>query len=398
MSNGNNIFVFVVCGGREHIDTLHFSLQALKQCTKNEILIVTDSGRNEITVKHSNVIDVKTPEHLNNHQASIYLKTALHKFVPAGNNYCYLDTDVVALDRGVDEIFAEFKAPILFAADHCLMDQFSPSAVKCGCTVMYQNWVSELAALFKKYNHVTRPPENLEKKEKLMLLFDEMKQHRLKYALTTVKFLLSPVMFKLHDDAFLDKKKEVWVDAEGNPILYVKANDAVAAIEATSDYRCDRADVPTWTINGFNVYDCRCNHLQQQIQKTFGIEVTDERWQHWNGGVFLFNERSHAFLNAWHDKTMAIFNLPDWTTRDQGTLIATAWEFNLQNQKRLPVRFNLIADYNHLTMVHKGGLIFDIDEKQKNIKPHFIHVYHHWADKQWDVWQAVERQTGIFIK
>ncbi len=140
MSNGNNIFVFVVCGGREHIDTLHFSLQALKQCTKNEILIVTDSGRNEIAVEHNQVIDVKTPEHLNNHQASIYLKTALHRFVPAGNNYCYLDTDVVALDRGVDEIFAEFKAPILFAADHCLMDQFSPRQVNVVVLVCIKIW------------------------------------------------------------------------------------------------------------------------------------------------------------------------------------------------------------------------------------------------------------------
>ena len=29
-----NIFVFVVCGGIEHIDTLHYSLEALKKFSK----------------------------------------------------------------------------------------------------------------------------------------------------------------------------------------------------------------------------------------------------------------------------------------------------------------------------------------------------------------------------
>ena len=81
-----NIFVFVVCGNREHIDTLHFSLDALKRFSKNKIVIVTDSSRNEVPVNHSEIFDVETPNEFTHHQASIFLKTSLHKFLPVKNN------------------------------------------------------------------------------------------------------------------------------------------------------------------------------------------------------------------------------------------------------------------------------------------------------------------------
>lgn len=397
MQGSKNIFVFVVCGTREHIDTLHYSLRALKLWTRNNIVVITDTTRNEIAIEHENIVDVKTPQQYNHHQASIYLKTGIHKLLPPENNYCYLDTDVVALDEKVDEIFGEFKAPIIFANDHCPMDKFSPSAVKCGCIGKYKAWETELKSLFVKYEHLTRPAENEEKKEALLLLFDKMKKNRLRYALVSLRFWLSPRIFKLHSDAFLHKQKRAWLDKDAQPILYEDGDNAVEAIEANSNFRCDKANNYRWTIDGHDVFDCRCNHLQQQIATTFGIKVEDPNWQHWNGGVFLFNARSHAFLNAWHEKTMQIFTLAEWNTRDQGTLIATVWQFNLQNHATLPVTFNLIADYNHLTMQHKGQLFFDINEQCKNVKPHFIHVYHHWGDKQWDVWQDVEKQTGISI-
>ena len=65
-----NKFVFVVCGAKEHIDTLHFSIRYLQHFSKNEIIVVTDSARNEIQVAYQNVVDVKTPENFTNHQAS----------------------------------------------------------------------------------------------------------------------------------------------------------------------------------------------------------------------------------------------------------------------------------------------------------------------------------------
>ena len=90
---------------------------------------------------------------------------------------------------------------------------------------------------------------------------------------------------------------------------------------------------------------------------------------------------------------MQIFNDSEWKTRDQGTLIATVWEFGLQNQKTLPVEYNFIADYGHPTMIYLGDLTFDINEKKKNIHSFFIHIYHHWGDENWKLWQDIERLT-----
>lgn len=393
-----NIFVFVVCGVAEHIDALHYSLRALKRVSESSIIVVTDLVRNEIPVIHDHILDIKTPLQFNPHQASIYLKTALHKFLPVGNTYCYLDTDVVAVNNQVDEIFKYFQAPVTFAPDLCLMDKFSPAAFNCGCIEQFQKWERELRSLFKKYNHLKRQPENLIKKEKLLREFEEIKKDKLGYALLSFKFWLSPHRYKLNEDAILDKLKQVWVDKDGNAILFEKEDPAITIIEGTTDYRCDKTNKHLWTIYGHDVFDCRCNHLQEQIFKIFGIRVPDSKWQHWNGGVFLFNEESHSFLDSWHEKTMQIFKNPEWKTRDQGTLIAVVWENNLQNHPTLPIEFNLIADYNHLTMIYKGDLCFDFNEEQKGIKPHFVHVYHHWADKKWSVWQDVEKRTGIVFQ
>jgi hypothetical protein len=81
-----NKFVFVVCGSREHIDTLHFSLNALKKYTKNKIVVITDLSRNEIEIQHSDVIDVKTSPKYNHHQASIFLKQASTNFYQSNLN------------------------------------------------------------------------------------------------------------------------------------------------------------------------------------------------------------------------------------------------------------------------------------------------------------------------
>ena len=133
-----NHFVFVLCGDSEYIDTLHYSLKALSRFSKCEILVITDLSRNAAAIEWPNIIDVRTPVAFDNHQASIYLKTGLHKFLPQGRRYCYLDTDVVAVSRDVDSIFDRYIAPITFAADHSRLGDFSPYAVRCGCLERYQ--------------------------------------------------------------------------------------------------------------------------------------------------------------------------------------------------------------------------------------------------------------------
>lgn len=392
----NNAFVFVVCGSREHIDALHYSLRALQKFSSNEILVVTDSARNEVAVRHDMVVDVTTPKSLSNHQASIYLKTSVYHYLPAGRTYCYLDTDVVALNEKVDEVFGHFIPPIIFAKDHCLMDRFSPSAIYCGCKEEFDTWGNDLKGLFNRYKDLSRVPENLEKKKLLLQKFDEMKKNKISYALTSLRFWLAHERFQLDDDTFYDKKSLIWHDKNFHPIIFEKdVGGAIEAIEETTPYRCNRENTKLWTRNGKNVFDCRCNHLQEQIEKAFAIRVTEPEWEHWNGGVFLFNELSHSFLDEWHNKTVHIFGLPEWKTRDQGTLIATAWQFGLQNHSTLPTRFNLIADYDHRHMNHLGDLRFAFEKNAEVEEPDFIHVYHHWGDKNWGVWKAVEQKTGI---
>jgi hypothetical protein len=391
----NNAFVFVVCGSREHIDALHYSLRALQKFSSNEILVVTDSARNEVAVRHDMVVDVTTPKSLSNHQASIYLKTSVHHYLPAGRTYCYLDTDVVALNEKVDEIFGHFIPPIIFAKDHCLMDRFSPSAIKCGCDARYAGWQVDLNSLFAKYKKLIRKPENKLLKEVLLQRFEEIKKNKWKYFLLSIRFNLSRTCFKLDDDFTLNKEDKVWHHSNGDPVLYERSVQSVEEIiESTTIYRyMHEQDV--WTVDQQNVFDCRCNHLQEQIEKAFAIRVTEPEWEHWNGGVFLFNELSHSFLDEWHNKTVHIFGLPEWKTRDQGTLIATAWQFGLQNHTTLPTRFNLIADYDHRHMNHLGDLKFTFENSAEVEEPDFIHVYHHWGDKNWGVWKAVEQKTGI---
>lgn len=391
-----NVFVFVVCGSVEHTDALHFSLKALRKFSDAEIIVITDTSRNETTVEHDTVIDVKTPAHYTHHQASIYLKTGIHRYVPKGNLYCYLDTDVVALDEKVNEVFTYHTPPIIFAKDHCLMDRFSPSAIHCNCKREFDEWEAELKELFLRYKDLSRIPEDKEKKERLLKKFDELKKHKLYYIFLSFRFWLAQKTFCLDDDTFYDKENFVWHDKNYRPIIYEKdVGGAIEAIEKTTPYRCNRENTRIWTRNGKNVFDCRCNHLQEQIQKDFGIAVSEPEWQHWNGGVFLFDEQSTPFLDAWHDKTIRTFDLPEWKTRDQGTLIATVWEFGLQNAPTLPVEFNLIADYAHRHIKHLGGLQFIFGENTDTVYPHFIHVYHHWGDKNWDVWNAIEQKTGI---
>ncbi len=397
MQAGERIFVFVVCGAQEHIDALHYSLAAMMARTTLPIWVVTDSTRNDIPVKHPDIIDIRTPEAYDHHQASIYLKTGLYKFLPRGNLYCYLDTDVVAVRNGIDQVFDQYHPPVTFAPDHCVADQFSPSAVRCGCAGKFDEWERELKALFAKYKDLARQPEDLEKKERLLQYLYEAKKNRLGYALLSLRFNAARKIFRLDSDTFLNKEEHYWHDKNGAPILYENpVQNSVDLIESATPYRHDTVS-GIWSREGQNVFDARCTHLMDEIKNVFDVTVANPQWQHWNGGVFLFDDRAHGFLTSWHEKTLKIFNLPGWKTRDQGTLIATVWETGLLDHPVLDRRFNLIADYMHRNIEHKGDLVFELKKEQIEVRPVLAHIYHHWADKKWNVWQAVEQATGIEI-
>src|SRR5438046_4457629 len=107
-------FVYVVCGAAAHIRTLHRSLEYLRPRTANQIVVVTDSRRNESTIEHDAIVDVATPLELDHHQASIFLKTSLHRLLPAGVEYAYLDSDVLAVGDAADTIFEHRYGPATF--------------------------------------------------------------------------------------------------------------------------------------------------------------------------------------------------------------------------------------------------------------------------------------------
>jgi hypothetical protein len=135
LAPGAGRWAFVVCGPKAHVETLHTAIRWLQPRTAQEILVVTDRRRNEVPVEHDRVVDVSTPGHLDDRQASIWLKTSLHRHVPLDVPVCYLDTDVIAVRGDVDEIFERLVPPLTFASDRMIrendVDRFSPAAMTC---------------------------------------------------------------------------------------------------------------------------------------------------------------------------------------------------------------------------------------------------------------------------
>lgn len=478
----NKTFVFVVCGAKEHLDTLNFSLKALRRFSNLPILVITDLSRNETEINHpkKQVIDIRTDAAYNHHQASIYLKTGLHKFLPMeGNRYCYLDTDVVALNAEVDAVFNHYTTPITFATDHCRMNGFSPHAINCNCTVLPQKLQSLLDKYQQQYSHLIKnqaqidaltrewlqferkypleqaknlwfngllknKPDLLLKREQLLkltnpktpilrlvfnylfrvlpnfrrsigvkrwkdlkgnILLDEgpayhefMRSKGFSYERSTGKWLDNSgnvaAEIPKNFDAFIaergfyyDNKEEAWYT--NDRVLFLP--NITKLIERNSSYWYDQTSDTWYDGDNNRVFKHECNHLKEAIKKDFDVDVKQADWQHWNGGVFLFDTESIPFLDTWHRLTLEAFNLPYWKTRDQGTLITTVWKMGLENQPTIPFQFNFIADYHHPTMMYENNLTFRIKVGEPTIAPSLIHIYHHWGDTSWKVWSDVEK-------
>ena len=397
-----NKFVFVVCGSHEHVETLHFSLHSLSQFSKNEILVVTDSSRNEIPVQHANIVDIRTPENLNHHQASIFLKTSLYKTLPEGNLYCYLDTDVVALSNEVDEIFNYKNGVINFAADHSRMPRFSPYAVNCGCLTHNKKRWKELDTILNKYD-ASEPVTDAATKERQAELkreFELIKQNRISFLKLAAQYVLPTAYIHIEKKFYYDKSKRIWFDADGRAVLYDVSKNAIAEIERNTSWRWNPVKRRWISPDGKDIHELECNHLKTAIEKKFDLKIADENWQHWNGGVFLFDSGSKNFMHLWHLRTMKIFKDPHWKTRDQGTLIATAWQLGLQNSPLLSKKFNFIADPSNPRLMLSDDRKFITDDAfQTQYSPAFIHVFHHFGNSDWEIWNWVtEKLKNIKTK
>lgn len=135
-------WVFVVCGSTQHLATLERALRHLRSASGLPVWLVTDSRRNDCQLPaeaFDKVVDVAVPDELDHHQASIWLKTSLSRHVGEGS-WCYLDSDVLAMDQQVDQIFDQPRDVVAFASDltvntNCI-DRFSPWAMNCSCSGM----------------------------------------------------------------------------------------------------------------------------------------------------------------------------------------------------------------------------------------------------------------------
>jgi hypothetical protein len=92
---------------------------------------------------------------------------------------------------------------------------------------------------------------------------------------------------------------------------------------------------------------------------------------------------------------MAIFTDPAWRTRDQGTLVATVWEFGLQDSRVLRKEFNFIVDYfqnGRFAISADGSQIID-HTSSACTTPAMMHIFHHFGDKTWDIWNWIDNQV-----
>jgi hypothetical protein len=434
-------FVFVVCGAAAQIEALGVALGHLRRFSESPVVVVTDTRRNALPIPHDLVIDCPTPEALTDAQASIYLKTSLHLRLDPRYLYCYLDADVLAARPGVDQIFMYRFGPVTFATDHCRMRYFSPWALECGClSARRLAQAEELNALIQPLDAC--PPELEAKKRRLQAALRTYSERYVAPAPAlaarrdAVRRLLErttghPWRRKAELLAFAWPRygtrltRRLWRGDEADSVIdeALGTLPAFIARELGFDWRLDErrgydeagrlilVDVPFYVAQqseyrfdagseqwldaaGEAVFHGPCDHLRRAIAEDFAIAVADPDWQHWNGGVFLFDAQpgspAAAFLDSWHELTLRSFALPRWKTRDQGTLIAAAWRHGLEGQATLPKEFNFLADY------HKPGLLFDavrgfsFADRPGFVRPFFVHVYHHWGDRDWEVWRWLE--------
>lgn len=395
IENRENKFVFVVCGEKKHIDSLHLSLRYLKSFSNIPITIVTDQSRNEIKIDSDNILNIKTPDHLTNHQASIWLKTSLHRILPKNILYCYLDSDVIAVHPKCSNIFKEYLSPVSFAKDDSYLQEFSAYALNCSCLNNQQTdlkrFEESVAAVIKSNNF---PPDYSNPNIiKLYGLFDEIKKHPIKNILPILNILLSSVGLKsrIKKDIFLNKKEKAFIighEKFNYPSLYLYRKK----IQKETSYKFRLLKWNWLKSDGSEFSSGICNHLAEAVNTKFNIKISEQAWQHWNGGVFLFDNSSYDFMESWHTLTNEIFNDPYWKTRDQGTLIANVWKFGLQNHACLPIKYNLLANYKDPTLSAKIKNNQIIATKNHHtISPAFIHVYNGLYRNNWDIWDCIEK-------
>jgi hypothetical protein len=191
---------------------------------------------------------------------------------------------------------------------------FSPYAVNCNCFEQNKQDIEEIKELEEKYTNTLRVsnPVMIEKQERLFKEFNQIKKNKWSYLLISLRFLTTFKVFKLNEDTFYHRWKKYWFDKNGEVILYDRPRNFHRLIEQNSKWRWNFIKQRWISTDGVDVFVLACNHLTDFIKEKFGVTVKEKNWQHWNGGVFLFDDSSTSFLDEWHKKSLAIFDDPKW--------------------------------------------------------------------------------------
>jgi len=351
-------FVFAVCGNAGHIGLFHRAAERLARHTSHRVTVVTDPVRNETPIDHPDIVEVETDPALTGHQAAIFLKTSLHRHLPKGNLYCYLDTDVLALSSECGAVFDAFCGPVTFARDIVPMDVFSRFAVNCGCTERLDAALKERERAVSRYE-ATLSGEYAALSDEIGCLTADNRATLTARVRSWLRYHSAGENYRLTENLIQEKRTGRWMDRDGTYLD--EKYDLNRFIEKETGLRWDAASCDHVMQDGMPSGTYTCTHLHGLIGRHFGVDGIPPDWRHWNGGVFLFDDTSWEFMELWHRSTMSIMGDPGWKVRDQGTLAATAWKLGLQQHPCLDARFNRIVDLAAQQVVfgENGSVLID---------------------------------------
>lgn len=393
-------FVLAVCGADEHIKRVNISIQLLKHFSKQEIIVVTDFTRNKIAIEHTNIIAVTTPKHLNNHQAAIYLKTGLYRFLAPGFLYCYLDSDVMVIDDKIDDIFTYYQTPITFCTDHGHIAKFNLSAVRAmipfrdGSPAMS---FQDLKRYYRKQwtdKNQQYPAQNAAiqslKKEFGTKLEAANKLGKIDpRKIFHIKKLLSgkPLAFRLLWQQFVLSLYSIYLQyifpfVFANQLKKIpqKFHNRILKLQSKTKILEASKDKSWYQLSGFKELVTRRN---------FVYDIDTRSWYN-QQGVLIFEE--HFFWNSIQNNTYLkrLYHLPNYWITDDG--------HKLGQPSGIPLLIDLIEEKFDVTVTnpywrHWNGGVFLFDEDSFD----FLATWHRWSQAIWedDKWETRDQGTLI---
>jgi hypothetical protein len=121
-----------------------------------------------------------------------------------------------------------------------------------------------------------------------------------------MKYLFGGKYYRLNKKYKLEKKTGEWYDQNYSLLKFDPTNFTDYIYEKTG-FTFNQENKTWYRQDKTALFELRCSHLSEEIKNEFGILIDEPQWQHWNGGVFLFDSTSVDFLEDWHKATLLIF-------------------------------------------------------------------------------------------